>query len=84
MEKQDVEISISEDELSVTAEKKAEAELKEKDFYKRERTYRRFERSVRLPVGVKAEGAKAKLSDGVLEVTIPKEVVTSKRRISID
>lgn len=84
VEKQDVDISISDDELRVVAEKKAETEVSEKDYHKRERTYKRFERMVKLPVAVKIEEAKAKLNNGVLEITLPKEVVTAKKRISID
>lgn len=84
VEKQDVDISISDDELRVVAEKKAETEVSEKDYHKRERTYKRFERMVKLPVAVKIEEAKAKLNNGVLEITLPKEVVTARKRISID
>lgn len=84
VEKQDVDISISDDELRVVAEKKAETEVSEKDYHKRERTYKRFERMVKLPVAVKVEEAKARLDNGVLEVTLPKEVVTARKRISID
>lgn len=84
VEKQDVDISISDDELRVVAEKKAEAEVSEKDYHKRERTYKRFERMVKLPVAVKIEEAKARLDNGVLEITLPKEVVTARKRISID
>ncbi len=84
VEKQDVDISISDDELHVVAEKKEETEVSEKDYHKRERTYKRFERMVKLPVAVKAEEAKAKLESGVLEVTLPKEVVTARKRISIE
>lgn len=84
VDKQDVDISISDDELRVVAEKKEEKEISEKDYHKRERTHKRFERMVRLPVAVKAEEAKAKLENGVLEVTLPKEVVTAKKRINIE
>lgn len=84
VEKQDVDISISDDELRVVAEKKAETEVSEKDYHKRERTYKRFERMVKLPVTVKIEEAKARLESGVLEITLPKEVVTAKKRITID
>ncbi len=84
VEKKDVDISISDDELHVVAEKKAETEVSEKDYHKRERTYKRFERMVKLPVAVKTEEAKAKLESGVLEVTLPKEVVTAKKRIRIE
>lgn len=84
VDKKDVDITISEDGLRVVAERKTETEVSEKDFHRRERTYKKFERQVGLPVGVKAEEAKARLEGGVLEITLPKEVVTSRKRISID
>jgi HSP20 family protein len=82
--KEDVDISITDDELRVVAERKTETEVAEKDFHKRERTYKRFERSVTLPVNIKVEETKARLAEGVLEITLPKETVTSRKRISID
>jgi len=82
--KQDVDITIADDELRVVAERKTEEEVTEKDYHKQERTYKKFERMVKLPVAVKIEEAKAKLTEGVLEVTLPKEVITSRKRISID
>lgn len=84
VDKKDIDITILDDELSVSAERKTETEVTEKDFHKRERTYKKFERMVKLPVGVKIEEAKAKLEDGVLEITLPKEVVVSKKRINIE
>jgi len=84
VDKEDIDITILDDELSVAAERKTETEVTEKDFHKRERTYKKFERMVKLPVGVKIEEAKAKLTDGVLEITLPKEVVVSKKRINIE
>jgi HSP20 family protein len=82
--KEDVDISITDDELRVVAERKTETEVAEKDFHKRERSYKRFERSVTLPVNIKVEETKARLAEGVLEITLPKETVTSRKRISID
>jgi HSP20 family protein len=84
VEKKDVDITITEDELRVAAERKTETELSLKDYHKRERTYRKFERRVSLPAAVKMDEAKARLDGGVLEIKLPKEVVTAKKRISID
>jgi HSP20 family protein len=84
IDKQDVDITISEDELRVVAEKKTETEIQEKDFHKRERTFRRFERAIKLPVAVRGDEAKARLESGVLEVTLPKEAVTLRKRVSIE
>jgi HSP20 family protein len=82
--KEDVDISVADDELTVSANKASESEENREDYHKRERYFTRFERMVTLPVAVKPEEAKASLNNGVLEVTLPKEVVTSKKRINID
>lgn len=84
VDKNDVDISVTDNELRVVAERSEEKELSEKEYHKRERTYNRFERMVALPVAVKSDEAKAKLENGVLEVTLPKEIVTSRKRISIE
>jgi HSP20 family protein len=84
IEKQNVDITISDDELSVVAERKTDTEIAEEKYHKRERTYEKFERTVSLPTGVKMDEAKARLADGVLQIIIPKEVVTTRKRITID
>lgn len=84
VEKGDVDITVTDGDLRVVAQREAEKEIEEKDYHRRERTYRKFERMVSLPVAVKIEEAKAKLADGVLEITLPKEAVTSRKRIIID
>jgi len=82
--KEDVDISVTESDLRVVAERKSEKEIDEKDYHKRERTFTRFERMVKLPVAVRGDEARARLNNGVLEITLPKEVVTTKKRISIE
>ncbi|MGC9514538.1 Hsp20/alpha crystallin family protein [Methanocrinis sp.] len=84
MDKADVEISVTEDTLEVKAERKAEKEEKEEEFYKKERSFARFERSLTLPAEVKAEEAKASLKDGVLEVHLPKVEVTARKKVTIE
>jgi HSP20 family protein len=84
VEKGDIDITVTDSDLRVAAERETEKEVEEKDYHRRERTHKKFERIVSLPVAVKVDEAKAKLSDGVLEITLPKEAVTSRKRISID
>ena len=84
VDKKDIDITISDDVLHVVAEKKSESEVAEKNYHKRERTYKKFERRVLLPVDVKMDEARARLAEGVLEVTLPKAVIVSRKRISID
>jgi len=68
----------------VRAERKTEKEEKEEEFYRKERTFARFERSLTLPAEVKAEEAKASLKDGVLEVHLPKVEVTARKKVTIE
>jgi HSP20 family protein len=68
----------------VSALRKTEKEADEKGYRKRERSCTKFERMVKLPVAVKSEEAKASLTDGVLEIALPKEVVTTRKRIAVD
>jgi HSP20 family protein len=84
VDKKDVEISITDDELRVSAKRQIEIDIEEKGYHKHERSHARFERTVRMPVAVKSTEATAKLADGVLEITFPKEIVTSRKRITID
>ena len=84
MDKEDVDIALSSDELSVVAQRKTETGMEEGSFHQQERSYRRFERTISLPTGVKADEAHSKLESGVLKISIPKAVVTTRKRITID
>ena len=84
VDKKDIDITVLDDELHVVAERKSEAEVAEKNYHRRERTYKKFERRILLPAGVKMDEAKARLAEGVLEITLPKVVIVSRKRISIE
>ena len=84
MDKGDVEISVAEDLLEIKAERKEEKEEKGEEFYRKERSFSRYERSLKLPVGVKAEEARASLQDGVLTVRLPKVEVTTRKKVKIE
>ncbi len=84
MDKGDVEISVAEDLLEIKAERKVEKEEKGEEFYRKERSFSRYERSLKLPAGVKAEEARASLQDGVLTVRLPKVEVTTRKKVKIE
>ena len=70
LEKNDVEVLVDGDVLTVRGEKKAETEDKERGFS--ERYYGRFERVIPLPFEVEEDKAEASFKNGVLSVTLPK------------
>ncbi len=72
VKKEDVEVTVDEGALILKGETKHDEEVKEEDYYRCERSYGAFERTVPLPAEVKAEEVKAKFADGVLEIRMPK------------
>jgi HSP20 family protein len=79
----DLDLNITERELVIKGERKAEKDEKEKDYTYREISYGSFERRFLLPEGVKAEDLKATFVNGFLEVTIPVPEVPKARKIAI-
>ena len=65
------------------AERKAEHEAREEGFYRLERAFGAFSRSLTLPKGINAENVTASFANGVLEVHIPKPAAAKPRRIEI-
>jgi HSP20 family protein len=70
--------------LTISANRSSENEEKDKGYLRRERTYSSFSRTVTLPNTVSAEGAKAKLEDGVLSVTLPKMQIEENKKILVE
>jgi len=69
--KEDVKVEVIEEALVIEGEKKMLKEKKEEGFFRTERSYGKFYRSIPLPKGAKADQIKAELNNGVLEVVIP-------------
>jgi HSP20 family protein len=79
----DVNIEVQDGTLTISGERKAEREQRERGWYRIERSFGSFNRSLTLPDGVDPDAIDASFSDGVLEVRIPKPVERKPRRISI-
>jgi HSP20 family protein len=83
LSRDDVEIEIKDGVLTVSGERKAEHEEKSEGFYRVERTFGRFSRSLSLPEGIDADRVAADFEDGVLEVRIPKPEARKPHRVEI-
>jgi HSP20 family protein len=79
----DVNIEVQDGTLTISGERKAEHEQREKGWYRIERSFGRFSRSLTLPDGVDPDRIEASFSHGVLEVRIPKPEERKPRRIEI-
>jgi len=79
----DVNVSVQENVLTITGEKKFDKEEKGKSWFRRETSYGKFSRSLTLPTAVDAERVEAVSESGILTVTLPKSAAAKSRQISI-
>jgi HSP20 family protein len=79
----DVEITLEDNLLTISGERKAEHEAGREGFYRVERAFGAFSRSLTLPKGTDAERVAASFDKGVLEVRIPKPEERKPKKISI-
>jgi len=68
----DVTLELSHDTLIIRGEKKQENEEKNKNFYRLERSYGSFQRTLSLPEDVDKDNVRADFKNGVLNITIPR------------
>jgi HSP20 family protein len=83
MSEDDIEVEIKDGVLTISGERKAEQEKKGEGYYRVERAFGSFSRSLTLPEGVAAGQVSANFDKGVLEVRIPKPEERKPQRVQI-
>ena len=83
LERKDVDISLDGNVLTIRAERKAEAEQKGKNLHVAERSYGVFYRALELPAKVDPSTVQATMSNGVLNIKIPKPAQTEAKKIEV-
>jgi HSP20 family protein len=83
MEKDNVEVNLTDHTLTIKGEKKKEEEVKEEKYYRSERSYGSFVRTLQLPADVQADKVKASFKNGVLEVRLPKTEEAKAKEIKV-
>jgi HSP20 family protein len=81
--KDEVDISVQNNTLTIRGERKREKEINERDFYRMERSYGSFARSFSLPPTVDAEKIEAAFTNGVLTLTLPKREESKPKQIKV-
>jgi HSP20 family protein len=79
----DIEIEVDDNVLTLKGERRFDEAVEDGRYYRVERAYGHFSRSLTLPQGVKAEEISASFEKGVLSVRIPKADEVKPRRIAI-
>lgn len=83
MTKDDVKVDVSDDRLVISGERRNEHEKEDDGYYRSERYYGSFYRTVPLPDGVDTETAEATFRNGVLEISMVAPERAGRRRLQI-
>lgn len=83
--KEDIDVSLENGILTISAETKSEKEEKDGErVLRQERRYGKYVRSLRLGTQIDEKGIKANYKDGVLELTLPKAEAVKPKKITVD
>jgi HSP20 family protein len=83
LDEKDIEVSLANNVLTISGEKKVENEHKDENYHHVERSYGAFKRSFRLPVEVEADQVDATYKNGVLTITLPKSAAAQAKKIEV-
>jgi HSP20 family protein len=83
LKKEEVQITLENQVLTISGERRLEKDEKNETFHRVERTYGTFSRSFTLPGNVKTGEATAKFDNGVLTIMVPKADVPKPHKIDI-
>jgi len=85
LKKEDVSVEVRDRELTISGERRSESEHNEGRYYRTERSYGSFRRTIALPEGAKTDSASATFENGVLKIEIdaPGGEQSGARRIEV-
>ena len=83
LKREDIEVSLHDDALIISGERKIEKVDAGVEVHRQERYYGKFQRTLTLPTPVAADKIKAQYKDGVLTVTLPKVEEAKPKQIDI-
>ncbi len=78
-----IEIEVEDNVLTIKGERKFEEKVDDQRYYRVERRFGSFQRSLALPQGVKPDEISANYEDGILTVTVPKAEEEKPKRIAV-
>lgn len=83
MKKEDFDISLHDDNLTVSGDRKLEERAGEGESFRSERFHGSFSRTLQLPAQVQPDRVEATYTDGILEIQLPKAEEAKPRRIEV-
>ena len=83
VDKNAIKIDLKDRLLTLSGERSYDNEVKEENYYRRERSYGKFQRSFTLPADVDSDKITAEFKDGVLQIEVPKPEEKQAKQVTI-
>ena len=83
VDKKDIKIDLQDRLLTLSGERTYDNEVKEENYYRRERSYGKFQRAFTLPADVDSDKIKAEFKDGVLQIEVPKPEEKKAKQVTV-
>ena len=83
MKREDFTVTLEDDVLTVSGERKASSDVQDENYRRRERSFGAFSRSFSLPASVDGGRVQAAYADGVLTITLPQRPEAKPRSIEV-
>ena len=83
VDKKDIKIDLQDRLLTLSGERTFDNEVEEENYYRRERSYGKFQRAFTLPADVDSDKIKAEFKDGVLQIEVPKPEEKKAKQVTV-
>jgi HSP20 family protein len=83
VDKDNISVDLKDGVLTLSGERSDSNEVKEENYYRRERTFGKFRRAFALPADVESDKIKAEFKDGVLRIEVPKPEGHQPKKITV-
>jgi HSP20 family protein len=83
VKQEDIDLSLSEDTLTIRGERRPESSIKDEDYYHSEIVYGSFYRSIGLPSSIDTKNVEAAYEDGILRITLHRAPEAKPKKVNI-
>ena len=84
IEKEDVSVEVKDNILTLKGERLLDPEIKDEQYYRKERAFGKFQRSFTLQESIKPEHVKAAFKNGILTITVPRPTKEKTKQVTVN
>ncbi|MDQ7837587.1 MAG: Hsp20/alpha crystallin family protein [Thermodesulfobacteriota bacterium] len=84
LNQEDIRVEMKDNTLVLSGERRFQKDVKQENYHRIERSYGVFNRSFALPASLEADKIKARFSNGILEIIVPKQEEAKPKQIKVN